>query len=551
MEEKNIENTNTENLDTVENKSSKYDFASMNRVYFGANLDNLKERAAELRNLVFSTPSGMQEVDRKEIRTALLKGDRKDLIKFSHAFYSFSGEYKRLVKYFADMLTCDFVLAPRLNPIEEKFAAKEATKIYDYAKNSAIRVTSRDIAFHVVLDGAFYGVERESNGKYWLQQLPPEACRSRFKIGGLYTLEFDMQYLDKLIQQSTQDGLEEEEVLSGYPEEFTDAYEAFKSAGQKDRWYLVKENFRVHMLEDNAYPLLAPVMMEIIELDDYKRIEKVKSGLDIYKLLIQKVPTDPQTGEIALEMQEIVDLHNSFEEKVTNQAVDVVTTPAEVTAIDLVSSQKSDIDQMERALNVVYTAAGTPMMLFNSGAKTGTAIDRSIQVDESLIMPLLGQYKLWYEKRFETITNKNIMTIVFPPVTVYNRKVVSAQYLEFAAQGLPTKLLAGVSTGLMEDEMLGLFELENKVMKLTDKLEALGLATSLKVAQANAENAAKSDSGSSSTGQTEVQNPNITGKGAGRPPIKDDSQLSDEGRRTRQDDKNSKYKGTTRKVMEE
>lgn len=494
------------------------------------------ENAEELFPLVSTSVNALGEIDREELVEALSGGEntRDRLIEFSRQFYQVSGEYKRLVQYFGNLMPCNYIVTPALSPSQlDEDAEAELEKVYEYVQSAAIQNTSSDIAISVVLEGAFYGVERQMGDSYQLQQLPGDYCRSRSTKDGLYTLEFDMSYFD---QYQTKE--EKDEALSQFPDEFATGFAEYEKDSQNAQWYFVEEGVRVHMLDNSALPLLAPVMLDILELDDYKKLDKVKAGLDIYKILVQKLPTDPQTGKMILEMQEVVDLHNNFRDKIENQAVDVLTTPAEVEAIDLADRSQKDTDNMEKALNMVYTAAGTPMMLFNSGGKTGTSIDRSITVDEALMLPLLSQYTLWYNQRFKELSNKVKVEIMFPPITVFNRERLVKLYTELAAQGMPTKLLAAACLDVSPEQFGGLLQMENELMNLTDKMEPLGLATALKT-------------GGGDNNPTGESNPDITGKGAGRTPMQDDSQLSEEGRKTREQDKNTKYKGTTRKVMEE
>lgn len=493
-------------------------------------------KQAEVFPLIATSVDAFGEIDREELVAALSGGEssRDQLLDFSRQFFQVSGEYKRLVQYFGNLMPCNYIVTPSLSPnnIEED-AETDVEKIYEYVQSAAIQTTSAAIAITVVLEGAFYGVERQMGDSFQLQQLPGNFCRSKSTLNGLYTLEFDMSYFDQFQNKEDLD-----EALAQFPDEFATGYSEYEKDSQNAQWYFVEEGARVHMLDNSALPLLAPVMLDILELDDYKKLDKVKAGLDIYKILIQKLPTDPQTGKMILEMQEVIDLHNNFRDKIENQAVDVLTTPAEVIPIDLTDKAQRDTDNMEKALNMVYTAAGTPMMLFNSGGKTGTSIDRSITVDEALMLPLLDQYTLWYNNRFKELSGKVQVEIMFPPITVFNRERLVKLYTELAAQGMPTKLLAAACVDVSPEQFGGLLQLENEVMNLTDKMEPLGLATALKTGGGD----------NSTTGES---NPDITGKGAGRPPETDDSQLSEEGRKTREQDKNTKYKGTTRKVMEE
>lgn len=405
-------------------------------------------------------------VDRTRIKRALESKDIPALRQFSQYFYHNSGEYRRLVDYFGGILTNDYVIVPM---VDEKDIAKKQFEnrfadILTYAENSHIKETCSQIAQIVVRDGSFFGYERDLDGAITLQVLPTAYCRSRFKMLGVYGVEFNFEFFNQFR------GAELEEMLSAFPEEFTSMYAKYLANRTEEQWQALDPNFaRAHMLEDPV-PMLSPVFLDLIELEEYKGIDKIKSKLDIYKILIQKIPLNSD-NELTFQLEEIKDFHSNLRKMITNSAVDVVTTPCEVEAVDLQDKNQTLKDDVAKATNIIYSTAGTPMLLFNAGTKSGSiGLRESIRVDENLMFPLLQQFERWYDNKFHSLVSNFKFSMMFPPISQFNRKEMIDLYQNGATQGFPTKLLTMAALGISQNQTKALLQLENDILLLHEKM---------------------------------------------------------------------------------
>ncbi len=409
-------------------------------------------------------------VDKAAIKRAIENKNVIELRKYSQYFFHSSGEYRRLVEYFAKLLTFDYVVLPIT---DEKSTAtprfeKSFKTILDYSNKAHIQETGRQIAHTVVKDGAFYGYERVLNDDYILQQLPTSFCRTRFKIDGNFAVEFDFSFFDSFRSE-----LEKAEAFKSFPPEFEGMYKAYLANRQLYQWQLLNSEFtRAHMLTDEV-PFLSAILPDLMELEDYKGIEKQRVQQQTDQLIVQKVPTDEEGG-LTMELEEIKTLHDNAKGMVAGTNKRVLTTPAVITTLDFKDSTSALQDDVEKATKMVYGSAGTPMMLFSSGTKSGSiGLDRSIQVDESLMFELLDQFQRWYEERFRNLvpTNKNFsFDILFPPITIFNRKQMWDMYQAGATQGFPTKLLSMAALGVNQTEMSSLLFYENEILGLHEKM---------------------------------------------------------------------------------
>jgi len=406
-------------------------------------------------------------VDFKRIKNAIEMKNIGELRKFSQYFYHSSGEYRRLVDYFGGILTNDFVIIPSnasADDLENTRFTNQFQTILDYAKNSHIKETCSQIAQIVVRDGAFFGYERDLDGAITIQVLPTAYCRSRFKMMGVYAVEFDFSFFNQFY------GDDLIEMLESFPEDFGPLYGKYLQDRRENQWQLLNPLYaRAHMLEDPV-PMLSPVFLDLLELENYKKTDKIKNQLDIYKVIFQEIPLDSE-GEVTLLLDEIKDLHQNVRKMVSNSAVDVVTTVGKINSIDLQDKNQTLKDDVARATNMIYSTAGTPMLLFNAGAKSGSVgLKESMRVDENVVFPLLQQYERWYRNKFQDLASNFEFKIIFPPITNFNRKEMYELYTKGATQGFPTKLLTMAAMGITQSDFDSLLLYENELLELHERM---------------------------------------------------------------------------------
>ena len=264
------------------------------------------------------------------------------------------------------------------------------------------------------------------------------------------------------------------------------------------------------MMTDEV-PMLSSLFLDLMELEDYKQIEKQRAAGAVDQIVVQEIPLDAE-GNLTMELDEIKTIHDNAKGMLAGTTKRVLTTPAKMSTLDFKDSKAVVQDDVENALKVVYASAGTPMVLFSSGAKSGSVgLEKSIEVDEAFMFELLDQFQRWYETRFRSLVsnNKNFsFDIIFPQITIFNRKKMFELYQAGATFGFPTKLLSMAALGINQSEMEALLNYENNILKLHE--------TMIPVTSSHTQ-----------TGEEDE---------GGRPESKDP--LSDEGQKTKDQDKN-------------
>jgi len=225
---------------------------------------------------------------------------------------------------------------------------------------------------------------------------------------------------------------------------------------------------RVHLLEDGV-PMLSSVLVDLLDLAEYKRIDKVKARQGISKILFNELPIGDD-GMPTLLLEEAEELHKNIKFMVQGLegTVDVVTSPTKLSLIPLQESNQREQDDIEKATNMVYSSAGTPMVLFNAGSKSSSVgLNLSVQVDEAVMFALLKQYENWYKMKIDMVASSAVkFGIKFLEITRFNRTAKLKDFKEGATYGLPVKLACLAALGFSQREAEGLNFLELSVLKV-------------------------------------------------------------------------------------
>ena len=408
-----------------------------------------------------------------QINTALQNKDNDTLRSISQYFYVVSGEYRRMVDYMANVHKYRNMITPVMigeRSEMDKFD-KYHTTVMDYVAKAYIEETCAYITGVVIRDGVFYGYERiMSDGTVLLQELPAKYCRSLYYVDGVWGIEFDFKFFDSFRKAD-----EKLKVLSAMPEEFLTLYNEYKAnpSGTDANWKMLNPEFaRCHKFESSESPFFCAVFPELIDLSEYKQMNKLQNKMDLYTVVVQQLPFDKDKGVLVQEA-EAQQLHKNAKTMISGDGVDVVTTPCETDVLKIRSSTDTGKSKIDDAVNIVYNTAGTSQVLFNSSQGTGSVgLDRGIKVDESVITPLLHQYERWYNNKINKylVKSRNFNFLMqFLGITIFNEKEQVTQFKELATLGY-SKLAPIIASGIKQSTFINLLDYENNYLNLGSRM---------------------------------------------------------------------------------
>jgi hypothetical protein len=394
------------------------------------------------------------------------------LRKLSQYLYIVSPNYKRLIQYFAGMLRFDYIVEPYdLNT--------EKVDIQSFKKNylSILKVLDvmniphefTKILKHAFKDDVFYGYEHMTEDSYFIQRLDPDYCKISSIEDGVYNFAFDFSYFKK------------DEDVQKYPKEFIQKYNKYKSDRTESRWQeLDSKNticFKVNEELDYPIPPFSGVFESLFEIDENKRMRKVKNKMDNYMILTQKIPIDEKSNEpnkFLIDLDTAIAFHNKATQSLPEE-VGLVTSPMSIEAIKLERKNK-DNDNVAEAERDYYNAAGVSQVLFNADKVTSSGLSKSVITDEEITFLCLQQLERWLNRKLKNLNKKFKFRVKFLKTTHFNVDTVRDGLLKSAQFGLPVKSALAATLDLTPSSFANMTFLENDILGLHEKLIPLSSA---------------------------------------------------------------------------
>ncbi len=423
-------------------------------------------------------------INKGVIYRALMDNDVVKLREISNYFYKTSGIYQKVCNYAATMYRYDWYVVPEVYDEKSKTNEKILTdfhKVLNYLDNSYIAKVCGDIALGVVKNGAYYGYRVDSPNGIIIQELPINYCRSRFNVGNLPAVEFNMKFFDQAFPDTTY----RMQVLNLFPDEFKKGYVAYKSgkltANQKSiydtdsGWWMLEPQKTVKFSFSNGgngaadIPLFINAIPSILDLDAAQDLDRRKQMQKLLKIVVQKLPLD-KNGDLIFDVDEARDIHNNAVQMLKRAVgVDVLTTFADIDSIDMsdknTTTSQDDLAKVERT---VFNALGISQNLFNTDGNL--SLEKSILNDEGSLRTLLLQFEIFFDRIAQSLSaskKKYNFRLYMLETTQYNYKELSKMYKEQVQLGY-SKMLPQIALGHSQSSILNTAYFENEVMKLSE-----------------------------------------------------------------------------------
>ena len=417
--------------------------------------------------------------DKRLIIKALAEQDIPTLREISNYFYRTNGIYQRACNYFATMYRYDWYIVPEIYDTkagEEKIITDFA-RILNYLDNSYIKKVCGDIALEVIKQGAYYGYIIENKNGLALQQLPINYCRSRYNVGNMPAVEFNMRFFDDKFPDVSY----RMRVLKMFPPEFAKGYMLYKQGKLKadyyegplslaNGWYLLEPgNVIKFNFNNNDVPLFVNSCPAILDLDSAQDLDRRKQMQKLLKIIVQKLPLD-KNGDLIFDVDEARDIHNNAVAMLRRAiGVDVLTTFTDVESIAVSDNNTATTtDDLEKVERTVYNSFGISKNLFNTDGNL--SLEKSILNDEGSIRSLLLQFAIF----FDTITQRQSKNkrkynfrLYMLETTQYNYRELSKLYKEQVQIGY-SKMLPQIALGHSQSAIINTAHFENEVLHLSE-----------------------------------------------------------------------------------
>ena len=408
----------------------------------------------------------------EEILEIIRSGDLNSLRELSRYYYRTNSEYRNNIDFLAHLPLYDTVVIPVYQ--EGKGSKTQIIKAFynacQFIENLDIPNTFSRISVEWIKNGIYYGVLRTDGDKVTIQDLPLNYCRSRYKdFNNLDVLEFNLRYFDTIA-----DKVAREECVATFPIVVQKAWAKWvKSEKKIDPWVMLPaaDGGVSFSFAADRTPLLIASIPKLKKLDDAVGREEKRDENELYKLLIQKMPTD-KNGELVFQLDEIADIHASVADMLQEiDTVDVLTTLGDATLESLqeTSAATQSADRIEKYKKNVWDALGRGNILFNPDGSSALAYQ--IKKDEALMIAYLNVYETWIKFHLNDRFARNGLSFDFEilPLTVFNREDLQTSYFRGAQYGY-SKMFAGVAMGIKQRDQLSLMHFENEFLEMSTKM---------------------------------------------------------------------------------
>lgn len=417
---------------------------------------------------------------------------------------------RRLISYFASLPDLSvYKVLPKYNLIEDN---DEEALLQDF-ENVCRLTENMDLAinFFKVLSIAwregicyYYPYQDTETGELLLMPLDGQYCKvSGVGYNNLLHVAFDFSFFNGTNTY----------YLDIWAKEFKQKYNKYQSDSSL-RWQELDEARALKIDIDNTDLILSPFVSlfeSIIDLIDLQALTAVRDALDVYKLLVMKIPMlDSNTpDDMALNLKTAQKFFNKMVEGL-DEGVAAILSPMDIEPISFEKSNTSNTNAIADTYRNVMEQAGVSQIMDASRLSGQAAVKASMLCDVLMgTKGIIPQIEAFVNERIQLFYPDCQVYVKFTDTTIFTKDDRIKQLQSAAEYGLPVKMELMSALGYSPLEAIGTDWLETKLGLATTKF-----ATPLK---------------SSHT---------TSGSAEGGAPTKDDDELSDEGADTKDKGKN-------------
>lgn len=405
--------------------------------------------------------------------------NEKPLRQLAQYLYINIQHFNRILNYFASIPDFRYCIYP-VNLTNEKdvdtAAYKKSEKaVLEWLSKFNIKREFGKVMRTCMMDDATYWYVRESEDGIYLQRMPADYSLIVNNGENGYVYAFNMVYF--LVPGVS---------LKNFAPEFTKYYESFLR-GEKSVPFYWKELdtidapvFKWNEDFAAAVPPFAGLLVDAVEIANYKELIKNKTVLDNFKILFQKIPIrvdkDAKKNDYLIDKDSAKQYHNNIKNS-TPPGSTVITTPMDISAVSFAGDVQTRDAIVGMGEKNFFNSAGVSTQLFNPEKNGNIGVKSGIKVDESYVANMMQQFKRFIDAHLARVSGKFKFEIDFMDSSIFNIDDQVERELKNAQSGLPVTRLAGAA-GYTPNQFHQTVMMENG-KKIKDKLKPLQLSSTM------------------------------------------------------------------------
>lgn len=513
-----ITNAPTKTNNTKTSKVSKQPTANEMREWFEKNKNKLEryENATDaiknLRDIQKSSRyTTISNYSKEDVKTYIknISSNEKNLRSLSRYLYYRSEIYYRLCKYYSNQidLTIRNIIPPFLvseeNDVQSTLQKyQETIEIVDslglnYEFRKASSITLREDVFY----GCAYYTENE--GMFILPLDPDYMKIAGVFPDGSFACAMDMSYFRS-----------RSELLEYWGEPFNSMWSTYQSTNEK--YQIIPDEYNVCLkfrAEDweTIVPVLTPIFLSLIDLMDASDYQAVQQAANIYKLVWLEMKTmGNDVDDWTVDPDIMIQYFNRMLEEALPPYISAAIVPGQLHEISFPDDATGDVTKVEKATKEILNTAGGAQILNLNSASNSTAFKYGVLADSTFSISTLIPQIQAIVNRLLSFWISDPCKVKFFDVSIYQKDDFRKSILESCQNGLPNKILYNTLNGVSEIDTLAMNFLEESCLNLSEKFKPFN------------------------TSYTQSSNKQSGGQ------EKDQSDLSDEGLKTKDQDKNNR-----------
>ena len=496
----------------------------MENLQFTERLEQIKRYAnamddvLQLGDLANSTTKTWTVFNKDSLRSYLQNpysaNSQTNLRNLSRFLKTLSFPLRRIINYLASLPDLSvYKIIPDISMAEEPDAEsilQDYEEVCRYVRTMDLEI---DLFKMLVIawgeDAAYFFPVENEDGATLLYPLDGQYCKlGGIGYDGLYRVAYDFSFF----QGSNAF------YLDIWPKEFKQKYNKYQSDSSL-RWQLLDEGRAFKVNIENPDLVVSPLVSlfeQIIDLIDLQSLTSVRDALEVYKLLVMKIPLlqSKSPDDFAVNLELAKKFYNKAIDTLPEEIGLILSPGMDVDNVSFDKSKTSDTDAISDAYHNLMSNAGVSQIMDSSKLTGQSAVKASMLCDVMLATKgLIPQLSAFVTSRIKLKFPNTQMIFKYTDVTTYTKED-RIKYLQTACEyGLPFKIELAMMLGQDPLESYAMDWLENK----------LGLAKTRWVSPLVSSHTASGNS---------------TGEGGA--PTKDDGDLSDEGAKTKDQEKNAR-----------
>ena len=411
----------------------------------------------------------VRDYTEEEVKKIIESGSLPEQQALSRNYFNKDGFYKQLVLHYATLLKYVGILIPNPTPgknLSTSHISKRYFQAMDFVDKMGLQTVLVDWAQKILVNGCYYGV-LVSNDKlnFCVLDLPIAYCTTRFKdYAGNDVIEFDVSYFNTIADRDMKKA-----ALAAYPDFIVKAYRRWNNGKSKSKWVIIPSDIGICFPIFDGRPFFINVIPSIIQYGDSVETEQERDKEEIRKVIVQKIP-HLNDGRLLFEPDEAVEIHNGAVGMVrNNKNTSVLTTYADVDAIVSKASSENSSTVLENMQQNIYSQAGISGEIF--AATGGNTTETSLNYDTAVMMTLANKFARFVTNVVNnSFANSNInFKYTILPITHHNETKYIDNSYKLATAGY-SLIIPALAQGLTQRDLVNVKDLENDVLKLTDKL---------------------------------------------------------------------------------